>query len=53
MTMLKELAVRLQSLYDNVRQLYGSVLVKLSRRNRNHAILIAGIECVCLCESPP
>jgi hypothetical protein len=41
MVILKELCGRLPSLYDNVRQLLGSILVKLARRSRNHSSIIA------------
>ncbi len=39
---LRELSSQLGSLTDYVRQLYGSVLVKLAARKMNHATLVAG-----------
>ena len=43
MVIMRELAARFSTLYDNVRQLYGSLLVKLTRRGRNHPSLVSGM----------
>jgi hypothetical protein len=41
-SVLRELSAQLATLPDYVRQLYGSLLIKLAKKKLNHATMVAG-----------
>ncbi len=41
-SVLRELSAQLNHLQDYVRQLYGSLLIKLTKKKMNHATIVAG-----------